>query len=614
MKRALLFGSQTGKLRGVHGDVERLGDALGRRGFHVTRRIEAGASRDGILQAYRALIDAATSDDAVCVYYSGHGNLARNPKYAPGARQPQFLQYIVPTDDTPEAFRGVMSFELSALLEQLTRKTRNVTVILDCCHSARMSRTALASELVAKGLGAVREQGVQALLQAAATAVSTHVESNPHAIRLVAAEAEKSAFEVKNPGGQAGGVLTDAFIAVLDELADEDVSWAALGLRVRERVMQRIPDQRPDVEGPRRRRVWGTELVDDARPLALFFKGDTPMLRGGRLLGSVPGAAYGVMPAGSDAYREASALARAVVEQNLGTVSRVRLEQIAAGASLVGGLPAFPLEVPFTRRAIQLAARVPSSLRARLVASPFLKLAEPGEPGARLDVNGSDWVVFDGFGKELERRPRAAADSLDELARRLENWARADDLRQLEPGGLDVELELEHGRVVGGARVRMAEGEDFHVGDALYVALRNLGTDILFAAVFNIDAACDISLLSDASPRGRRLGPGEELVIGLDSRGELRGLPGSWPRRVPSDGPRWESLVAIVADDEQDFLLLTTPPARGDGVGPAGGLEARLGRTRRGVSRSARGDAPPPADYTVRRVDYDLRPEPRPAH
>jgi hypothetical protein len=439
------------------------------------------------------------------------------------------------------------------------------------------------------------------------------VESNPHAIRLVAAEAEKSAFEAKNAGGEPGGVLTDAFLSVLDELDDEDVSWAALGLRVRERVMQRIPDQRPDVEGPRRRRVWSTELVDDARPLALFFKGDAPMLRGGRLLGSVPGATYGVMPAGSDAYREASSLARAVVEQNLGTVSRVRLERCAVGAPLRGGLPAFPLEVPFTRRAVGLAEQVPSSLRARLAASPFLKLGEPGEPGARLDVNGSDWVVFDGFGKELERRPRAAADSLDELARRLESWARADDLRQLEPGGLDVDLELEHGRVVGGARVRMAEGDDFHVGDSLYVALRNLGTDILFAAVFNIDAACDISLLSDASPRGRRLAPGEELVIGLDSRGELRGLPGRWPRRVPSDGPRWESLVAIVADDQQDFSLLTTPAARGDGIGPAAGLEARLARTRRGVSRSAPGDAPAPADYTVRRVDYDLRPEPRPA-
>ena len=77
-KRALLIGSQTGGLTGVHGDVEVMADALVALGFEVRRHIEAAATSAAIVDAYRALIADTAADDAAVVYYSGHGGRMPN--------------------------------------------------------------------------------------------------------------------------------------------------------------------------------------------------------------------------------------------------------------------------------------------------------------------------------------------------------------------------------------------------------------------------------------------------------------------------------------------------------------------------------------------------------
>ncbi|MET0903522.1 MAG: caspase family protein, partial [Acidimicrobiales bacterium] len=142
--RALLIGSQTGGLTGVHSDVEVFDDALRGLGFTTTRCIERDATYDGIVSRYRGLIEDTASGDAAVVYYSGHGGRQRNALAADDPTAPAWLQYIVPTDVEDRAdgrFHAVLAQELSLLQRQLTDKTANVTTILDCCHSARMSRS-----------------------------------------------------------------------------------------------------------------------------------------------------------------------------------------------------------------------------------------------------------------------------------------------------------------------------------------------------------------------------------------------------------------------------------------------------------------------------------------
>jgi hypothetical protein len=83
-----------------------------------------------------------------------------------------------------------------------------------------------------------------------ATELATHGwDSNPYAVRLVAAQEEQSAYERQTPRGT-HGLLTEAFIGVLDELGDRLVPWGVVGELVRQRVQRICTEQRPDVEGP----------------------------------------------------------------------------------------------------------------------------------------------------------------------------------------------------------------------------------------------------------------------------------------------------------------------------------------------------------------------------
>ena len=609
VRRALLIGSQTGKLMGVDADVERMADALSRQLFtELTIRTGAKATRDGILGAYDELIEEARQDDTVCVYYSGHGNLAPNPHYQPGKRTPPVLQYLIPTDDGPGEFRGVMSFELSQRLARLTRQTRNVTVILDCCHSARMSRAALDAGLVAKGGTArVDDQKLAELLrQSYPDEALLDVESNPYAVRLVAAEAHSLAFERRLGANEATGAFTEALLQALSEIGADRVSWNALTLRARELVMARIPEQRPDAEGPRRRRIWGLEEVPDERALALYFERDQPRLRGGVVLGVVPGASYGVMPAGAEAYARERSLGTAVVEECLGSVARVRLDSPHPAALPRTGLLAFPLDAPFGKREVALDRRAPAELRTRLAASRFLRPVDPGgDPSPGVTIEDDALVVRDALGELLLRAP---ATNLEAVIAVLERLARAEDLRRLEAGTLDAGLVVSFGRIVNGQAQPMEEGETLYAGDRQFIRVQNDGFAPVYVAVLGIDPAYDVQLISRRSPRGHRLAQRERLIVGENTLGSVPGVAVSWPESLPPDRPRRESLIVIAADAEQDFSLLTTG-TRSRGGSPSA-LERRLDQIRGGTARS-RGASDARSAYAVYRIDYQLAPSPR---
>ena len=141
-RKALLIGAQTDGLTGVENDVKTMASALLHWGFAITRCEAAQASRAGILDAYETLIKEAQPEDAIVVYYSGHGGYCRQPGYDTARRPPEALRFIVPTDyqESREGdFRGILSVELSQLQQRLVGKTANVTVVLDCCHAGTMS-------------------------------------------------------------------------------------------------------------------------------------------------------------------------------------------------------------------------------------------------------------------------------------------------------------------------------------------------------------------------------------------------------------------------------------------------------------------------------------------
>ncbi len=612
LRRALIVGSQTFGLSGVHADVSSMSAALLARGFKTDIRTESDATSEGILEGCRRLIADCGPNDPALVYYSGHGGRAANPRYQPGNRLPQILQYIVPTDHKAGSFKGILDFELSLLLGQLTSKTRNVAVILDCCHAAPMSRMLL--KVRPRAIPSVWHEGVEEHLQSLRLELTgLHPESNPNAVRMVATEADKSAYEFVQEDGSYAGAMTTALLFVLKEAGEADVSWHALGMRVREIVLSHIPEQRPEVEGPSQRLLFSTNEANREGAVVFFRQEGQPFLRVGRLLGSQIGAEYGLMPSQAVAYQPGKEIARATVIAVEGNVSRVDLRILEPATELTDGALAFPLRLPFQKRNVRLLGGSPvdDQLHIAVASSPFIEFTEEDHAViASVLASGEGLLVLDHYGAALTSRLPPNAAGINTVLRRLSDLARADALRSLANADPIGNIRVTWGRVMDGEEVPMSEGDRFHVRDHLFVRVENSGVAAVFVAVFDIGVVSNITLLTDSQPTGVKLEAGGVYRLG-ERAGLLIGLPAQWPADVPADGLRNQALVVIAADDWQDFRALETgTQRRGESSHPPTELERLLSQFRSGTSRDFSAETQSQAGgYLVHHIAFSLDPE-----
>lgn len=626
-KRALLIGSQTGGLQGTTNDVRTMSGLLESRGFATESLLDGDASRDGILAAYARLIADSKPDDAALVFYSGHGGRAANPHYDPEDHTagPQFYQIIIPTDfedSSPTDFRGITSHELSAWMSRLTDQTKNVTVILDCCHSALMSRAPnhfrpkARSEPcfvgIAEHLEHLRAEGID---------VSGVPRGNPHAVGVVACGPSQSAYEYPADGNVVG-ILTESLRIAFEEAeALESVDWQAMGVRIRNRILSVFPAQRPLIEGPASRVVFELREVDRRGVLPVVLRDGRPMLEGGRILGVGVGDGFAIMPMGATAVDPARRLAEATVTRVGGATASIAVQRDTAARDLKTGDLAFPVSVAYSRGVVEVAADDPASgeaLSAVIEADQFLDVAAPETPSEHVAVA----VVADGrielrdsTGVPLFAAKDNHAAGIAATVANLRVLAQAHAMRTLTggvgPAALGAEVEIEWGVVDGETECPLpASGAVFHAGERLFLRLRNPTGRTLWVSVFDVGIAGTRTLLNEyVAPEGVELAPnGGEWVFGLDETGVLTGEELSWPDGVPKSEPRLESEVVIVTDRPHDLRSL-------GGAGMRAAVQARSplqdlldqvvsGRTRELGAQQVAADI----RYDVHRIDFFVDP------
>lgn len=609
-KRALLIGSQTGGLTGVHTDLDVIQKILKPFGFAACEVLAGdGATRDGILTAYERLIGDHRADDAAVVYYSGHGGRAANPAWVPGAATPQYLQYIVPTDyqTSGAAFHGIFAFELSVLMARLTAAGRNVTVMLDCCHAAMMSRGY--EKLTPRALPRIRIDGVSERLDALKPVWDrVGVESNKDAVRLVAADFDRSAYESQRADGRPGGLMTAALEEALGEAGGPGtaVNWTALGSRIREGVMRAAPEQRPQVEGPALRRLFQIEEAGDTDAVAFFRDNGRAALRAGQLLGAVTGATYLVMPPGVTALEPEKSIAKALVQTIEGDRSYVSLDPV--DAPIADGALAFPSRFPFGKRPVVL-----DGVMASLIAdNNFVKVAEtPGPAIATLKASEGKLVVLDPDGAALtlllddDPIGRAAVNAV------LTGLARADAVRTLPNGDLPAAIDIAWGRVDGGELIPMQNGDLLHAGEKLFVEIANCGQALVYAGVFDLGIGGDVTLLTTSIPTGIPIAPGGVYRLG-EREGQLIGLKTGWNSRVPSDGARREAVVIIAAEEPTQFRALEGKVQIARDKGQSSALDRLLSEIGSATAREIEPDEPRGGRFLTRHIEFQLSPMPRP--
>ena len=599
-RRALVIASQIEGLQGAEHDAARVASMLGDRGFEVEVRIGERASRDGILAGYDRLITASQPDDVVVVYYSGHGFHAALPE-----EHGRMLQCIAPTDlrsGAADDWRGITAWELSIKQAQLTARTRNVTVILDACSAAQMSRDPAAPEATARALADPALLGFDhhlAQLRARYGADTDLVNplGNPDAVRLVACGRTESAFDGVGRDGRHGGVFTDALLAVLAELGDAQPSWAALADAIHARVVRRFPTQHPLAEGPARRRLFSLDEDDGRGVVPVRAVPGGFELSAGALSGVTCGDVYGVMPVGARAYDAAAGLGELAVREVRATTARAvrtrgdaELPVDAVAIPVTRNAPRQPVAVIASGAGAGAASDAASSIAPgdaiaqALAATPTLRCAAPGEPAiATLRVAGDRLTVEDAGGPLFAalRFPDDLPAALG-LAGRLGAVAA---LRALVGAHGIAPLDLELGVVDDGARRALPDhGSVLDTGDRIYLELRP-APRALYLHVFSVGMQGHIRRLSE--PLGERLAPGDPpIVIGEGADGVLVGLTLTWPDDLPVEpAPRRDELLVIATAARADLGGLETDGARARGAGSA--LQDLLAQLHDGEPRGA---------------------------
>ncbi len=601
---ALLLGSPFGGLTGIQADIDRIDASLASRDFERRLCTGADATRETIIRELERLRDEAGPEDAIVVYYAGHGGRAhlRDAEGTDSRSPHNFLvpiDYEFPLDHAKDAgsqsgaedCRGVADFELTLFFHELSRKTRNVTVIFDCCHSSTMVRgdeqEALFEDVPeARPRERVRKLGGARLYRMPLDMAYRYEEylrrkdeldgdSNPHVVRIVATAAGSSAFEALN-GTQSEGYLTRELCQVLDQSLHVRISWDVIIRRVREQIFaaRRSTTQRPELEGPRDRLPFSLEHEADVvdRSTLAHRSDGTTFVRMGRLHGLHPHDRLDVLGASN------ATIARADIEEVFDDTARVTLRSSAhahdgqrTGSTNAGPRPHGTVVSvsSYERRCsvwIDPTTPLHGWLRTRVAAQMRLRLVDEAAgadfrvhaDGHQLQAQGPSW---------FHRLPRPAdpvaatalVDDLDDVARGMilqESLALPDSLTKLD---WDVEMLVSPS---GQDPRPLREGERLPSKTRLHFDVRHSdrGASSLYVNVLDRGVSGRLSLQNPSQPAGVQVrAPEGKGSITVRVPGLRATIVLFWPADVPTDGPLPEEFIVIASRrplDLRDMMML----------------------------------------------------------
>lgn len=591
-----------------------IGQVLHARGFELVSCRGAAATRRGILAAYDDLIERARPDDAIVVYYAGHGGLATNSSYTPESSLPPHVQHICPTDfaDTrDDDFRGICALELSLQLAALTARTANATVILECCFAAQMSR--------ATSVDAGREAAPVIPPRLTRVGLTRHLEqvrervrafrlrpgrTSPPAVRVAASGQTEIARRVSLPSDQELrslgiassrhdgwiGALTLGLVRILGEIGDARVPWRSIAPALRARLLV----QRPEIEGSISRLPFSLETVEDTA-FAVTLDGDGAIIDAGQLLGVSVGDTYGVVPAGAPHDDPTVLVASLTIDEVSATRARSSRVVWASGDRKLPPNPA-AIATSLAREHYPVRIVAPSHAREQVVetvsASPLLRAASEADGAdvlGELRVTADQLEVRDRFGPLFP--PAQYPDRLADAVLDLTNMATEYRLRALaEDGGIaPASVRVELGRLgpTGTFLPIARHGEPMGLGDSFALRLENETDAPLYANVFNVGLQRRIALLSDAWASGVPLLPNKPVYVGDTTSGQLGGFRLSWPPGLVPDQPRRDTVMTIVTAEPADLRVLESRSHLVQSKDVLPPLQALLAHAARGVPRGS---------------------------
>lgn len=598
--RALLIGSpqihrSRESLLGVANDLDTADEILTARGFDCERLYGPEARRLAILDHLDELAHVSGPADAVVFYFSGHGGQVTNTRVLADLRtsaySPRYHQFLVPEDfyDHTDAFHGILDIELSYAVARIAERTRNVTVILDCCHSGGMVRApggprvkALDPKYFNRRVTAlnrvikIRLDELRARIDQEG-APHLDADANPDLVRLEATDADHLAIEL-HIGGRRQGALTHAWAEAMAHRRGQPVSWQALCEDLRARLsIHTGGKQLASIGGPVHRLPFSLEQAPAPGALPVVRRDDALYVRGGSLYGIRPGDRFIIVPAAATRADMDQAMAEVRVVAVAPDMSRVEIVTSVDNATDWLTARAFPVgpQGAWTGLAVQASGPVRAELArcidavrslrlCRLADDPLAVIVEvPGDPGPRVEIH--DRVGF------VVTAPLAPGPAVVAIAQRLQ---RAAVLRGQESGrdqhALYTSLELRVLVLAGASPAvvcRHADGRTTWPEAPVEV---RAGTEVrceivscapphekppqkVYLSIFHVDVDGRIVRRSDVGPTGISLLAGEKLPLEYRPHSSDAPVRLDWPRETPCTNPGLRSLI-VVASDQRHTL------------------------------------------------------------
>lgn len=324
-------GEQWSQLDGTGNDVKLLKQELERRGFDVKVLLNEQATHKGIVDAFRAqLIDKVTAGhgDVVFFHYSGHGQQVPDDNGKPDEAD-GYDEALVPFDNkgTKDYGNHLRDDELGAMIQETAKKTPNIVISLDSCHSGTATRGAPGDPKKLRTRGSrpmhppatVRGDGSDGN---GAWMPSGDAQGAGY-VFLSAVRADQEANEDRDPvSNDPMGAYSLLLVQALHD-AGPRTTYRDLMERIGAQIVVRVSDQNPQIEGDADKRLFSGEWAAPSkffRARPLNAEGELP-IEAGSLHGLVPGSELDVLPIGAKSDGEGKqVLARVkIVRVELGT-------------------------------------------------------------------------------------------------------------------------------------------------------------------------------------------------------------------------------------------------------------------------------------------------------
>lgn len=481
--------------------------------------------------------DRVAENDRVFIYFAGHG--ARVTVRFARAREFHSEALVMADHDPARPGSGMLfDFELNQALRAITERTHSVTVVLDCCHAAGVTRGP--GELLPPDVVASADPVARCLDLDSAALVDlppAPPDANESRPGLVAAAdhchvvAACLGHERANEDGASDsrhGLLTRAIVAALDDVPDStlhELSWGRIWQTVCAVVSERNPAQHPRMAGSAGRAVFSGPPVERDPGIPVRRVGDAFQIAAGTLADITKGAVLAIY---SDRPPYFPPLGSAEdLRARIGCV-RVDRAKLATATAITEGRA---FEPPADARGRLIAAGHAARLRcavlpqhhgveAQLRTSPRLEVVSPASgPEVWLEYDRGRWFVTDSVYSTRADRPVLFSlhpSEIDRARRVLEHYceyslplrmaARSTDLA----GSLDLRVRLHQEARANTANV-VQGGNSQHVAATLDTYVLRVGTRVCFEVRNHSPHRLRVSLVNSAAS-GKVQFLGDEII------------------------------------------------------------------------------------------------------